>query len=203
MNETCGREGSPDVIVEAMRGRVMFFEEDFVNLAATRNVVGKTSSKSDTREGESLQLLMTALTDAPYIILLDDADDEGLKRVLLPRTSHLAPHTSHLTLHTSHLAPRTSHLTPHTSHLTPHTSHLTPAPGAAAPSRLPQGMRHIHHVADAGRSGRRQGARRRRRQQRHHAVRPRGQALHGAGEPAALGARVQSAYAQGPLQPAR
>ena len=97
MNETSGLEGSPDVIVEAMRGRVMFFEEDFVNLAVTRNVVAKPGFKSETREKESLQLLTATLTDMPYIILLDDADDEGLKRVCCSTVYSPAPiHTSHL-----------------------------------------------------------------------------------------------------------
>jgi hypothetical protein len=38
MNETSGLEGSPDVIVESLRGRAIFFEEDIVNLAINRNV---------------------------------------------------------------------------------------------------------------------------------------------------------------------
>jgi hypothetical protein len=35
----------------------------------------------DLREDDSLALLGATLLDAPYVILLDDADDEGLKKV--------------------------------------------------------------------------------------------------------------------------
>jgi hypothetical protein len=38
MNETAGLEGSTDVIVESLRGRAIFLEEDIVNIAISRNV---------------------------------------------------------------------------------------------------------------------------------------------------------------------
>ncbi len=81
MNETSGLEGSPDVIIETLRGRAPFLEEDVVALALTRNTVGRAGAKPDAREHEALTLLTAALIDVPYIILLDDADLEGLKRV--------------------------------------------------------------------------------------------------------------------------
>jgi hypothetical protein len=81
MNETSGLEDSPDVIVAAMRGRPMFFEEDIINLATSSNVVVKAGLNPDLKEDEKLTLLNATLIDVPYIILLDDADDEGLKIV--------------------------------------------------------------------------------------------------------------------------
>ena len=81
MNETSGLEGNPDVIVETLRGRALFFEEDVINLAITRNIVAKAGAKPDIREKESLTLLQATLIDVPYIIFLDDADDEGLHLV--------------------------------------------------------------------------------------------------------------------------
>lgn len=87
MNETSGLEGSPDVIIETLRGRAAFLEEDVVNLALTRNVVARAGAKPDIKEQEALTLLTATLIDVPYIILLDDADLEGLKRV----RRHAAP----------------------------------------------------------------------------------------------------------------
>jgi hypothetical protein len=81
MNETSGLEGSPDVIIETLRGRAAFLEEDVVNLALARNIVARAGAKPDIREHEALTLLTATLIDVPYIILLDDADLEGLKRV--------------------------------------------------------------------------------------------------------------------------
>jgi hypothetical protein len=81
MNETCGLEDSPDVMVAALRGRLMFFEEDIINLAASSNVVVKAGLNPDLKEEEKLTLLNATLIDVPYVILLDDADDQGLKIV--------------------------------------------------------------------------------------------------------------------------
>jgi hypothetical protein len=43
--------------------------------------VAKAGAKPDIREKESLTLLQATLIDVPYIIFLDDADDEGLHLV--------------------------------------------------------------------------------------------------------------------------
>ena len=71
MNETCGLEGSPEVIVETLRGCAIFFEEDVVNMALTRNIVATAGAKPDIREEEAITLLKATLIDVPYIIFLD------------------------------------------------------------------------------------------------------------------------------------
>jgi hypothetical protein len=81
MNEAAGVEGSLDVIVETIRGRVIFIEEDIINLALSRNVSHKAQVKLEDRERQSILQLTATLKDTPYIILLDDADDEGLRVV--------------------------------------------------------------------------------------------------------------------------
>lgn len=87
MNETCGLEGSPDVIVETLRGCAIFFEEDVVNMALTRNIVATAGAKPDIREEEAITLLKATLIDVPYIIFLDDADEDGLHLVPAPAPS--------------------------------------------------------------------------------------------------------------------
>jgi hypothetical protein len=87
MNETCGLEGSPDVMVETLRGCSIFFEEDVVNMALTRNIVATAGAKPDIREEEAITLLKATLIDVPYIIFLDDADEDGLHLVPAPAPS--------------------------------------------------------------------------------------------------------------------
>jgi hypothetical protein len=81
MHETSFLQGTPDAVVETLRGRVMFLEEDMINLALARNGARKAGMKPDVMEQESLALLQTTLADVPHIIFLDDADEDGLRLV--------------------------------------------------------------------------------------------------------------------------
>lgn len=83
-------ERSPDAIIDTLRGREIFFEEDLVNLALARSGAVKNGAKVDVREQESLTLLQAALCDSPYIIVLDDADEDGLR--LVRRAAGAAAH---------------------------------------------------------------------------------------------------------------
>ncbi len=87
-------ESSPDLVVEMMRGGALFFEEDLVNMALARMLVVAAGGKKDAQEEEALTLLKATLLEVPYIIVLDDADDDGLRLVRSPAESlPLSPYT--------------------------------------------------------------------------------------------------------------